>query len=79
LDIDVLILLSSRSGGTPAARDRSRPEPAKIENRIGLVNSTAVSIHHVVNRARFRLVAFIFGERKGPWLIVGMQVRETTW
>jgi hypothetical protein len=37
---------------------------AKIENRIGLVNGIGVSIHHVVNRPRFRAVAFIFDKRE---------------
>jgi hypothetical protein len=35
-----------------------------MQNRIGLVNGIAVSIHHVVKCARFCPVAFIFGERR---------------
>ncbi|WP_162240495.1 hypothetical protein [Bradyrhizobium viridifuturi] len=35
------------------------------ENRIGLVNGSAVSIHHVGNAARFCPVAFILRERRG--------------
>ncbi|GCC49428.1 hypothetical protein chiPu_0033523, partial [Chiloscyllium punctatum] len=34
------------------------------ENRIGLVNGSAVSIHHVDNAARFCRVAFILRERR---------------
>jgi hypothetical protein len=33
-----------------------------IENLLGLVNETGVSIHHVGDRRRFCPVAFIFGE-----------------
>ncbi|WP_426436811.1 hypothetical protein [Bradyrhizobium genosp. P] len=33
------------------------------ENRIGLVNRSGVSIHHVVDHARFCPVAFILDER----------------
>jgi hypothetical protein len=35
----------------------------KDQNRIGLVNRSGVSIHHVVNRALNCPVAFIFSER----------------
>jgi hypothetical protein len=35
------------------------------ENRIGLVNGAAVSIHHVGNAGRFSLTAFILRERRG--------------
>jgi hypothetical protein len=42
----------------------SARQPAKSENRIGLVNEIAVSIHHVVKSARFYPVAFIFDERR---------------
>jgi len=36
-----------------------------MQNRIGLVNGIAVSIHHVVKFARFHRVAFILSEWKG--------------
>jgi len=36
----------------------------KDQNRIGLVNDTAVWIHHVTNEAPFLLSAFIFDERR---------------
>jgi hypothetical protein len=34
-----------------------------MEKRLGLVNKTGVSIHHVAEPARFSLVAFILDER----------------
>jgi hypothetical protein len=40
-------------------------ETAKSENRIGLVNRIAVSIHHVAKFVGFCRVAFIFNEWKG--------------
>jgi hypothetical protein len=46
---------------------------SKSENRIGLVNGIAVSIHHVVKCARFCPVAFIFGEQECAWLIIGVR------
>jgi hypothetical protein len=38
----------------------------KIQNRIGLVNGIAVSIHHIVTCAWFCPVAFIFDEPGAP-------------
>jgi hypothetical protein len=38
----------------------------KIQNRIGLVNGIAVSIHHDIRRAWFCPVAFIFDELGPP-------------
>jgi hypothetical protein len=58
LFIDVLILFSSWVRRSGAFCTRS----TKSENRIGLVNETMVSIHHVVSLARFCRVAFIFDE-----------------
>ena len=40
-------------------------ETAKSENRLGLVNRIAVSIHHIAKFAGFCRVAFIFSEWKG--------------
>jgi len=42
---------------------------------IGLVNRSAVSIHHFGNRALICPVAFILHERRPSWLIVGMRPR----
>jgi hypothetical protein len=36
----------------------------KIQNRLGLVNGWAVSIHHTGNRARIWPPAFIFDKRR---------------
>src|SRR5579863_5995494 len=72
LFIDVLILFSSGCARVAAPFVR---ETAKSENRIGLVNRIAVSIHHVVKFAGFYRAAFIFSEWKGHmvnrWLCSG--------
>jgi hypothetical protein len=35
-----------------------------VQNRIGLVNESAVSIHHLAKQARIFGLAFIFDERE---------------
>jgi hypothetical protein len=63
LNIDVLCTVSSlfRRGERPIS---ALARHQLNQNRIGLVNRTGVSIHHVANSARFCPVAFIFGERR---------------
>jgi hypothetical protein len=43
----------------------------KIENRIGLVNGIAVSIHQAVRWRAILPVAFILDERAASWLTAG--------
>jgi hypothetical protein len=45
----------------------------KIQNRLGLVNGRAVSIHHDGSRARICPVAFILAKRRSAWLIAGVR------
>jgi hypothetical protein len=60
-DIDVLCTV--RHCGLAAARRAPLHAINTNQNLIGLVNRSAVSIHHVSNRARIWPVAFILRER----------------
>jgi chemotaxis protein CheZ len=45
------------------------------QNLIGLVNGSAVLIHHPGSRPRICPVGFILHERGSGWLIIGMRSR----